>query len=119
MGRLGAYVLEHRLIAAKKYGTLQKDQVVRHVNGIKHDNRPENLLIGTVTENNSDHNKSRLEHLFWMDKYTELTQLFGFMFTQEMVKSGAAIAEVLEFIKRKNSKKYVRNSLHYGRMSVQ
>lgn len=40
------YVSEHRLIASEKYGTiLNSKNVVHHLNGIRTDNRPENLVI--------------------------------------------------------------------------
>lgn len=39
-------VYEHRLVAEQKYGRpLQFGEHVHHINGIKHDNRPENLEI--------------------------------------------------------------------------
>lgn len=47
---LGA-VLEHRLVVEQHLGrSLQRDEVIHHVNGDKHDNRIENLQIMSQSE---------------------------------------------------------------------
>lgn len=44
--RADGSILEHRLIMSEIIGRpLHKDEDVNHVNGIKHDNRPENLKL--------------------------------------------------------------------------
>ena len=52
-----SYIPEHRLVAAKKYNKkLTKKDIIHHLNGVRNDNRPENLII----TNNSEHEKKTL-----------------------------------------------------------
>lgn len=46
--------LVHRLVAESFIGTIPDDRVVCHRNDIRHDNRLENLYIGTRAENTAD-----------------------------------------------------------------
>jgi hypothetical protein len=51
-----AYTPEHVLIAEEKIGRkLMLNEVVHHINGIKSDNRPENLFIGNRKEHMTIH----------------------------------------------------------------
>lgn len=61
-------VLEHRLVALKKYGAIPKGSVVRHMNGDKLDNRPENLVLGTHKENHTDHRTAVLQMMYWRER---------------------------------------------------
>ena len=50
------YVMQHRLVIEESIGRyLRKDEVVHHINGIKDDNRLENLLLMTRKEHHLMH----------------------------------------------------------------
>ena len=47
---VNGHILEHRLVAEQKYGRqLNKNEHVHHINGVKDDNRPENLEVVTAS----------------------------------------------------------------------
>src|SRR5260221_2911017 len=62
---------EHRLAAVKKFGRIPPGQYVRHLNGSKTDNSPDNLVLGTPQENAWDHETARRMAMYWRNRYEE------------------------------------------------
>lgn len=52
LGTRRQFLKEHQLIAVKAFGSIPPSCVVRHINGVKTDNRPENLALGWMRESN-------------------------------------------------------------------
>lgn len=69
------YVMEHRVVAERTIGRfLTQDEVVHHVNGIKDDNRPENLQVMTVTEHRKEHMDAHRNLYLARERIAELEQ---------------------------------------------
>ena len=69
--RHNRYVCEHILVAENKYGRkIMVGEHIHHVNGIKDDNRPENLFLTT----NSEHDKFSYIHAM-QDRIRELEKV--------------------------------------------
>lgn len=61
-------VKEHQLVALKKYGSLPRDFVVRHLDGDKTNNSPGNLVLGTQRDNRLDHRSAVVEMMRWRER---------------------------------------------------
>lgn len=65
--RNGKYFAEHRVVAFRKFGnTVSWDNtVVRHIDGNKINNSSDNIIIGSIGDNNLDHCTARKEMMMW------------------------------------------------------
>jgi hypothetical protein len=55
------YVLEHRLVAEQKYGRrLLRSEHVHHLNGVRDDNRPDNLEVISASAHARESNKQQV-----------------------------------------------------------
>lgn len=82
MTKRAPYLQEHRVVAYRKYGPSAFDAgiLIRHLDGNKSNNSPENLALGTIKENNEDHMSSRRSAAAWRN--------LAFMLFTLLVRSG-------------------------------
>jgi len=72
------YVLEHRVVMARKLGRpLHRDETVHHRNGIKLDNAPENLILASRKDHSSLHREVEAELRRLREENLALRSLLG------------------------------------------
>lgn len=69
LSRRGKYIQEHRVVAFNKFGlvALSGGVIIRHLDGNKLNNSPENLALGTHQDNKDDHMTSIRDAARWRD----------------------------------------------------
>lgn len=88
------YVLEHRIVMARKLGRpLTKQEIVHHLNGDKLDNRPENLTVMETGPHSMEHRKIERELTQLREENRRLKSLL-----MTYLPAGSDISSLLESI---------------------
>jgi hypothetical protein len=95
--RIQTYTKSHRIIASAFHGPIPEKHVVNHKNGIKHDNRPENLEITTQQRNCAHSTQTGLSNTSMGPRINVLNHFTGHHF----VITGTGNASALTGIHRR------------------
>ena len=65
----GNEVMRHRWVYQNEFGDIPPDSVVHHKNGVKGDDRPENLECMTKSQHHKLHRQQSIKRFYYPDRY--------------------------------------------------